>query len=162
MGEQRSEPRPGSTGRTRRACRRRAAPHRDPAQHSAVAAGGGWRALLERYPEDRAELTERRRQMAPEMTEVRLASVDYAAGRISEAVERLRFDDRVVEADSPQELLDALAADWYVDRLHRASHPEHARSSMFADHHLERRELNARARGGWLGRPLADRLAAGG
>ncbi|HUR49370.1 MAG TPA: AAA family ATPase [Acidimicrobiales bacterium] len=43
----------------------------DPAQHSAVAAGGAWRALLERYPDDRAELTERRRQGAPEMAEVR-------------------------------------------------------------------------------------------
>lgn len=118
----------------------------DPAQHSAVAAGGGWRALLERYPQDRAELTERRRQMAPEMTEVRLASVDYAAGRISEAVERLRRDDRVVEADSPEELLDALAADWYVDRLQRCANPGVARSSMTADHHFERRELNARAR----------------
>ncbi|HSH23261.1 MAG TPA: MobF family relaxase, partial [Acidimicrobiales bacterium] len=118
----------------------------DPAQHSAVAAGGAWRALLERHPQDKAELTERRRQAGPQMNEVRLASIDYAAGKISEAVERLRRDDRVVEADTPDQLLDALAADWYVDRLHRASHPEHARSSMIADHHVERRELNTRAR----------------
>jgi conjugative relaxase-like TrwC/TraI family protein len=118
----------------------------DPAQHSAVAAGGAWRALLEHYPEDRAELSLRRRQGAPEMEAVRLASVDYAAGRISEAVERLRRDNRIVEADSPEELLDALVADWYVDRIHRRVHPEMAPSSMMADHHVERRELNARAR----------------
>jgi hypothetical protein len=118
----------------------------DPAQHSAVAAGGAWRALLEHYPEDRAELSLRRRQGAPEMEAVRLASVDYAAGRISEAVERLRRDRRIVEADSPEELLDALVADWYVDRVSRRADPEVPPSSMMADHHTERGELNARAR----------------
>jgi conjugative relaxase-like TrwC/TraI family protein len=133
----------------------------DPAQHSAVAAGGAWRALLERHPDDKAELTERRRQAAPQMNEVRLASIDYAAGKISEAVERLRRDDRVVEADTPDQLLDALAADWYVDRLHRAGHPEDAPSSMIADHHVERRDLNTRARAllaadGTLSGPVVD------
>jgi conjugative relaxase-like TrwC/TraI family protein len=118
----------------------------DPAQHSAVAAGGAWRALLEHYPEDKAELVVRRRQGAPGMEAVRLASVDYAAGRISEAVERLRRDRRIVEADSPEELLDALVADWYVDRISRRADPGVPPSSMMADHHTERRELNARAR----------------
>lgn len=118
----------------------------DPAQHSAVAAGGGWRALLERHPEDRAELVERRRQAAPEMTEVRLASQEYAAGQIAAAIERLRGDNRVVEAEGPEELLDALAADWYLDRLRRAADPAVPASSMVADHHAERRELNRRAR----------------
>ncbi len=118
----------------------------DPAQHSAVAAGGGWRALLERYPQDRAELVERRRQAAPEMTEVRLASIDYAAGEIERAIDRLRRDERIVEADTPDELLDALVADWYVDRLRRAADSTVPTSSMIADHHVERRELNLRAR----------------
>ncbi|MFP5375179.1 MAG: MobF family relaxase, partial [Acidimicrobiia bacterium] len=118
----------------------------DPAQHSAVGAGGGWRALLERWPEDRAELVERRRQSAPEMTEVRLASVEYAAGHIEAAMERLRRDQRVVEADSADELLDAVVADWYVDRLRRVADPALPASSMTADHHVERRELNRRAR----------------
>ena len=118
----------------------------DPAQHSAVAAGGGWRALLERYPEDRAELTERRRQAAPEMTEVRLASVDYAAGHVDAAIERLRADGRVVEADTADELLDIHVAHWYADRLRRVADPSLPASSMVADHHVERRELNRRAR----------------
>jgi len=118
----------------------------DPAQHTAVAAGGGWRALLERYPEDRAELVERRRQGSVDMTEVRLASDEYAAGQIAAALERLRRNDRVVEADTPEELLDALVADWYVDRMHREADPSQPPSSMMADHHVERRELNARAR----------------
>ena len=34
----------------------------DPAQHTAVAAGGAWRRLLDAYPEDRAELDHVRRQ----------------------------------------------------------------------------------------------------
>ncbi len=118
----------------------------DPAQHSAVAAGGGFRMLLERYPEDRAELTLRRRQAGEDMLEVRLAAADYAAGRIGEAVERLRRGDRVVEADNPDQLLDALVADWYVDRLRHQGGPEVAASSIMADHHHERRELNTRAR----------------
>ena len=118
----------------------------DPAQHSAVVAGGGWRALLERYPEDRAELVERRRQSAPEMAQVRLASVEYAAGQIEQAIERLRRNDRVVEADTPDELLDKLVADWYVERLRRTADPSLPASSMMADHHVERRQLNDRAR----------------
>ncbi|HET7488271.1 MAG TPA: MobF family relaxase [Acidimicrobiales bacterium] len=118
----------------------------DPAQHTAVAAGGGWRALLERYPEDRAELVERRRQAGEEMAEVRMAAVQYASGQISAAIERLRRDDRVVEADSPDELLDALVADWFVDRLRHQADPRLPASSMMADRHVERRELNRRAR----------------
>ncbi|MEW6155336.1 MAG: MobF family relaxase [Actinomycetota bacterium] len=118
----------------------------DPAQHSAVAAGGGWRALLERWPDDRAVLWERRRQSSPEMAEVRMASAEYAAGRVAEAMDRLRRDDRLVEASSPDELLDSLVADWYLDRLRRQSDPSVEASSMISDHHYERRELNRRAR----------------
>ncbi len=77
---------------------------------------------------------------------MRLASIDYAAGKISEAMQRLRRDDRVVEADTPDLLLDALAADWYVDRQQRSANPDATPSSMTADHHVERRELNERAR----------------
>ncbi len=80
------------------------------------------------------------------MDQVRLASVDYAAGRISEVVEGLRREQRIVEADTPEELLDALVADWYVDRIHRPANPEVPPSSMMADHHVERREFNAAAR----------------
>ncbi|MBW3653264.1 MAG: AAA family ATPase, partial [Actinobacteria bacterium] len=118
----------------------------DPAQHSAVAAGGAWRHLIDRHPGDTPALTELRRQKGPEMAEVRMALTDYRQGRIAEALARLDQDERVVEANSPDELLDALVADWYVDRQLRVQDPSAAHSSMVAEHHVERAELNRRAR----------------
>ena len=118
----------------------------DPAQHSAVAAGGAWRRLLERYPHDRGEVTELRRQRGEEMADVRLALTDYREDRVAAAVARLRDAGRVVEADSPEEVIDALVADWYHDRQLRIADPTREASSMTADHHHERRELNHRAR----------------
>ena len=130
-------------------CRARGAALRlvgDPAQHGAVAAGGGWRYLLQEYPQDRAEVHERRRQQGEEMADVVLALTDYSEDRVSAAIERLRAGGRVVEADSPEEVLTALVADWYQDRQRRLAEPGLAVSTMTADHHSERRELNRRAR----------------
>ena len=118
----------------------------DPAQHSAVAAGGAWRRLVQQNPDDTPALSAPRRQAGPEMAEVRLALDDYRKGKVAEALDRLRRDQRVVEAASADELLDAVVADWYVDRQCRRANPTLARSSMMADHHDERRELNRRAR----------------
>jgi len=118
----------------------------DPAQHSAVAAGGAWRRLVELHPTDTPVLGELHRQKGPDMAEVRLALGEYREGKITQALERLRRDDRVVEAPSADELLDTLVADWFVDRQRRQHDPSLAPSSMVADHHVERRELNRRAR----------------
>lgn len=118
----------------------------DPAQHSAVCAGGAWRRLLTDYPQDRAEVRILHRQQGEEMADVRLALTDYREDRVAAAIERLREGGRVVEADSPEEVVDALVADWYHDRQLRLADPERAVSTMTADHHLERRELNHRAR----------------
>lgn len=118
----------------------------DPAQHSAVAAGGAWRRLVQDHPEDTPALSELRRQAGPDMAEVRMALREYRQGKVAEALDRLRRDERVVEADSADELLDAVVADWYVDRQRRRANPTLSRSSMMADHHDERRELTRRAR----------------
>ena len=118
----------------------------DPAQHTAVAAGGGWRRLLEDYAQDRAEVRTLHRQQGEDMADVRLALTDYREDRVAAAIDRLREGGRVVEADSPEEVIDALVADWYHDRQRRLADPELAVSTMTADHHLERRELNHRAR----------------
>jgi conjugative relaxase-like TrwC/TraI family protein len=118
----------------------------DPAQHSAVAAGGMFRHLLGRHPERVPVLTENRRQVGDDMAEVRLALAEYRDGQISKALERLDGDQRIVTADTADELLDALVADWYVDRRTRTDDPTLAASSMIAEHHFERRELNTRAR----------------
>jgi conjugative relaxase-like TrwC/TraI family protein len=118
----------------------------DPAQHTAVAAGGAWRRLLEDYAADRAEVATLHRQQGEDMADVRLALTDYREDRVAAAIDRLRAGGRVVETDSPEEVIDALVADWYHDRQRRLADPTLAVSTMTADHHLERRELNHRAR----------------
>lgn len=112
----------------------------DPAQHGAVEAGGMWAELVRRQPERTPTLTENRRQTSADMTDVRLAAADYRNGRIAEALDRLDTNQRIVTAPTATELLDQLAADWYVDRTHAARV-----SRMIAEHHHDRRALNVRA-----------------
>lgn len=118
----------------------------DPAQHSAVSAGGAFPDLVARYRERTPELTELRRQAGPELEELRLALCEYREGLIVQSLDRLHADQRVVLADTAEELLDQLASDWWVDRQQRQRDPSHAPSSMVAEHHRERRALNTRAR----------------
>jgi conjugative relaxase-like TrwC/TraI family protein len=118
----------------------------DPAQHGAVPAGGLWRVLVDEHPEDTPRLTELRRQRGADMEPVRGALEDYREGKVHIALQRLDADGRVVEGDDAEEILDRLVADWYGDRQHRRDHPTEPASSMVAEHHVERRELNRRAR----------------
>lgn len=118
----------------------------DPAQHGAVPAGGLWRVLVELHPERTPRLTELRRQRGYAMATVRQALEEYRSGKVTAALQRLHEDGRVVEADSPDELLDRLVADWYADRQHRQERPDAPASSMVAEHHHERLQLNRRAR----------------
>ena len=113
----------------------------DPAQHSAVEAGGMWAQMVDQHPDRVPILTENRRQAAAEMTDVRLANAHYRAGRIAEAIERLDAGGRIVTASTSSELLDQVAADWYVDQQTNHESP----SRMIAEHHRERRALNLRA-----------------
>jgi conjugative relaxase-like TrwC/TraI family protein len=118
----------------------------DPAQHSAVPAGGLWRALVELCPDRTPRLTELRRQRGEHLAAVRSALEEYRAGKVTAALQRLHDDGRVIEADDPQELLDRLVADWYADREQRRGQPDLPASSMVAEHHHERLQLNDRAR----------------
>lgn len=113
----------------------------DPHQHSSVDAGGLWAELVARHRDRTPTLVENRRQSAPEMADVRLANADYRNGRIAEAIARLDANKRIVTAPSTGELLDALTADWYLDQHIHRDRP----SRMIAEHHTERRALNARA-----------------
>jgi conjugative relaxase-like TrwC/TraI family protein len=118
----------------------------DPAQHSAVGAGGAFRWLMEQFPDDVAELTINRRQVGDHLSEVRLALDEYRSGAISSALDRLGADQRIVTAESAQELFDSLVSDWYVDRQRTLDEASFERSSMTAAHHDERRALVDRAR----------------
>jgi hypothetical protein len=118
----------------------------DPAQHSAVTAGGAFRELTRMYTDRTPALCELRRQSGPHLHELRLALGEYREGLITEAMDRLAGDDRVVLADTADELLDKLATDWWLDRQARRTSPNQLPSSMIAEHHRERRALNTRAR----------------
>jgi conjugative relaxase-like TrwC/TraI family protein len=118
----------------------------DPAQHTAVAAGGAFADLIARHPDRTPELTELRRQASPELAQLRLALREYRDGLIAQSIDRLDRDHRVVLADNAEQLLDQLATDWWADRQRRHADPSHAPSSMVAEHHRERRALNTRAR----------------
>ena len=113
----------------------------DPAQHGAVEAGGMWAHLVHHHADRTPRLIENRRQSTEAMADIRLANLDYRSGRIAEAITRLETNQRIVTASTSGELLDQLAADWYVDRK---TNPE-ASSRMIAEHHRERRALNTRA-----------------
>lgn len=113
----------------------------DPAQHGAVEAGGMWAHLVQKHADRTPRLTENRRQSGEAMADIRMANTDYRSGRIAEAIDRLQTNERIVTASTSGELLDRLAADWYVDRK---TSPE-ASSRMVAEHHRERRALNLRA-----------------
>jgi conjugative relaxase-like TrwC/TraI family protein len=118
----------------------------DPAQHGSVTAGGMFAHLVGAFPERTPELTVNRRQAGDDLTEVRLALDDYRHGHIRAAIERLDDDGRITTADSADDLLDTLVADWYVDRTLAHQDPTRQRSAMIAEHHYERAQLNARAR----------------
>ena len=118
----------------------------DEEQHSSVAAGGFFRWLVETHPAEVPQLTTVHRQQGEQMAEVRLALDEYRAGRITEALDRLERDGRIVEADSPSEAYDLLACAWYTERRLREADAGRPSSSMIAEHHHERSELNLRAR----------------
>jgi conjugative relaxase-like TrwC/TraI family protein len=118
----------------------------DPAQHSAVGAGGAFRFLMDQFPDDVERLTINRRQLGEHLSEVRLALDEYRSGAITSALERLESNQRVITAESAYELFDTLVSDWYVDRMRTIDEPEFDRSSMTAAHHDERRALVDRAR----------------
>ena len=117
----------------------------DPAQHGAVEAGGLWAHLLTSETATVATLEVNRRQSAVHMSDVRLANDAIRRGEIAAAFERLATGGRIVTAPTSGELLDRLAADWYVDLLTHRNNPSVRSSSMMAEHHTVRRELTIRA-----------------
>ncbi len=102
--------------------------------------------LVTTHPNHTPELTVNRRQTGAQLGEVRVALDDYRHGLIRSAIERLDTDGRITTADTADELLDVLVADWYVDPQLAQQDPTRARSAMIAEHHFERAQLDARTR----------------
>jgi hypothetical protein len=118
----------------------------DPEQHSAVAAGGYFRYLVERHPEEVPVLTANLRQHGEQMAGVRLALTEYREGRVTEALQQLADDGHIREAGSAGEAIELLACAWYAEHQARQGDPSRPPSSMIAEHHHERLALNAAAR----------------
>ncbi len=116
----------------------------DPHQHQPVEAGGLWKHLTEVHADRTPTLDVNRRQTGAGMTQVRLALDEYRAGHISAAMERLDNDDRIVTSSSWEELLDTMAADWFVDHRRHLDNGT-AASKMIAERNSDRHALNQRA-----------------
>ena len=82
------------------------------------------------------------------MAEVRLALDDYRNGLVTAAIDRLDDDNRIIVADTWDDLLDQMAADWHLDhQRHQAGHT--IPSQMIAERNTDRHALNRRAQA-WL------------
>lgn len=116
----------------------------DPQQHQSVEAGGLWKHLTEEFAAETPSLDINRRQVGDEMTEVRQALDEYRHGLVAKALHRLDADDRVVTATNWEDLLDTMAADWFLDhQRHQAGAAEP--SKMIAERNSDRHALNRRA-----------------
>jgi len=120
----------------------------DPQQHQSVEAGGLWQHLTTQFADRTPVLSHNRRQTGADMREVRLALDEYRTGLIATALDRLDEDNRIVTTDTWEELLDQMAADWYLDhQRHRSGRAEP--SKMIAERNADRHALNRRAQH-WL------------
>lgn len=130
----------------------------DPHQHQSVEAGGLWKHLTTAYADHTPSLNFNRRQTGADMAEVRVALDEYRSGHIKAAIERLDNDNRITTAPTWNELLDTMAADWFVDHQHHI-HNNAAVSKMIAERNSDRHDLNHRAQAllrsnGELGEPV--------
>lgn len=118
----------------------------DPRQHTAVAAGGAWRSLLDAFPDDVPAVTKMWRQRGEEMADVREALERMRDDDVTGAIDILRRHGRITEHASRDELFDANARLWYDDHLRHLGDRDFAASSVMTPHHRDRRELNTRIR----------------
>ena len=118
----------------------------DPAQHSSVPAGGGFAALLKHRPSVHGELHTARRQAGPELAGVEAALAALRQGNTDVALHRLVVDGRIDAELSVESAYDAIARDWYQDRLRLRQERSGAGCCMIAERHNDRLNLIRRAR----------------
>lgn len=117
----------------------------DPAQHSAVRAGGAFAALVRRWPQHCVRLLKERRQHGASLTAVRQAVDELRRRDTDTALHRLVVDRRIQDAATRDAAYDAVVAGWAADRTPRPAGSVR-RTCMITDDHRSRRELIARAR----------------
>jgi len=118
----------------------------DPAQHTAVSAGGAFAALTRRWGNQSARLLGTRRQASDAMASVRQAVAELRARDTDVALHRLVVDGRVHDAPTRDEAYDAMITDWAADRASPTTDRQPRRVCMITDDHRTRRALIDRAR----------------
>ena len=118
----------------------------DPSQHGAVAAGGGFAALVRQRTGIHPELRTLRRQLDPRMDAARLAVDELRRRDTDTALHRLMVDGRIEHSSDVESVYGAILRDWHRDRTERRDDPRRADSCMISEHHRTRRELIGRAR----------------
>ena len=118
----------------------------DPAQHSSVAAGGGFAALTQRWTNQAAHLSGSRRQASDAMANVRRAVEELRVRDTDVALHRLVVDGRVEEAPTREQAYDRLIAAWATDRVPAQQAGQRRRVCIITDDHRTRRALIDRAR----------------
>jgi len=131
----------------------------DPAQHQAVAAAGGFAALVRRHPRRVATLSESKRQISDTMAEARRAIAELRHRETDMALHRLVVDARTHDAPTRDAALDEMVRDWANDR---ATHKRTV--CMISEDHRTRRALIERAQAHLTanGELTGPRLVAGG
>lgn len=110
----------------------------DPDQHGPVEVGGVFAHLCASAGDDLVQLVENNRQHDPAD---RLSIDDYRKGHVAEALARYDDTDRVVRSATASESFDAMAADWYAQRI-----TDGDADPMIAGPNSTRQALNERAR----------------
>lgn len=118
----------------------------DPAQHTAVSAGGGFAALTHRWGSQSARLSGTRRQASDAMANVRQAVAELRTRDTDVALHRLVVDGRVHDAPTREDAYDAMITDWATDRASRTTDRQPRRVCMITEDHRTRRVLIELAR----------------
>jgi conjugative relaxase-like TrwC/TraI family protein len=92
----------------------------DPAQHGAIAAGGMFRVLCERYPDDTPELTQSHRLLDPLD---RAAADALRAGRVDDALDHLAAAGHLHVVDDDLTLYRHVLARWWDAHREGLDHP---------------------------------------
>ena len=118
----------------------------DPAQHTSVPAGGAFTSLLNARPATHAQLHTAHRQTGTALERMTPALDELRDQRTDAAIHRLVVADQIDARPNLEDAYDTLARDWYQDRLRLRHENPRATNCMIAERHMDRLELNRRAR----------------
>lgn len=117
----------------------------DPAQHRAVAAGGGFAAIARLHPDLTERIDTPQRQADPTLASVRTAVEQLRVRATDAALQRLLADHRIVECSDADRAYERIVQDWFADRQRADPGQRRVASCMVTERHHDRVELVGRA-----------------